>query len=66
VLYAELSIAFETMEKLEAVPMRGQFSSEAIPREALFLAGNVFLQYRKRKVILNLRLQAIQAHRRLS
>jgi predicted nucleic acid-binding protein len=51
VIYAELSIAFETIEELEAVLMRGQFSMEAIPREALFLAGKVFLQYRKRKGI---------------
>jgi len=51
VIYAELSIAFETIEELEAALTRGQFSMEAIPREALFLAGKVFLQYRKRKGI---------------
>lgn len=51
VIYAELSIAFETIEELEAALTRGKFSMEAIPREALFLAGKVFLQYRKRKGI---------------
>lgn len=51
VIYAEVSIAFETIEELEAVLTRGQFSMEAISREALFLAGKVFLQYRKRRGI---------------
>ena len=36
-IYAELSIAFETIEELEAVLAPGQFSMKAIPREALFL-----------------------------
>jgi len=48
VIYAELSIAFRRIEELEAMLARGGFRIEAIPREALFLAGKVFLQYRRR------------------
>ena len=49
VIYAELSIAFETIEELERVLARAELVMETIPREALFLAGKVFLQYRRRK-----------------
>ena len=35
--------------ELEAVLARGEFRVEAIPREALFLAGKAFAKYRKRK-----------------
>jgi len=49
VIYAELSIAFETIEELEAVLARAELVLQTIPREALFLAGKVFLQYRRRK-----------------
>lgn len=49
VIYAELSIAFSAIEDLEAVLARGEFRVEAIPREALFLAGKVFVKYRKQK-----------------
>lgn len=47
VVYAELSIAFLRLEELEALLARGGFLLEAIPREALFLAGKVFLRYRR-------------------
>ena len=49
VIYAELSIAFKTIEELEAVLARGQFRLETIPREALFLAGKAFARYRRQK-----------------
>ncbi len=49
VIYAELSIAFHAIEELEAVLADGEFHLEPIPREALFLAGKVFVNYRKRK-----------------
>jgi predicted nucleic acid-binding protein len=49
VIYAELSIAFDRIEDLEAVLKEGEFRVEPIPREALFLAGKAFLQYRKQK-----------------
>ena len=47
VIYAELSIAFARIEELEAVIAKGGLRVEPIPREALFLAGKVFLKYRK-------------------
>ena len=49
VIYAELSIAFARIEELEALLRDAQFAVEEIPREALFLAGKAFLQYRKSK-----------------
>ena len=48
VIYAELSMAFARIEELEAVVEAGELELEEIPREALFLAGNVFLRYRQR------------------
>ena len=49
VIYSELSIAFDRIEELEAVIAEGSLSVEPIPREALFLAGKVFLGYRRRR-----------------
>ena len=48
VIYAELSMAFARIEELESVVTDGDFDVEEIPREALFLAGKVFLRYRQR------------------
>lgn len=48
VIYAELSIAYERIEELESLVERAGFRLDPVPREALFLAGRVFLQYRKR------------------
>ena len=48
VIYAELSIAYQRIEELEGMLSRGGFRVEPIPREALFLAGKVFVQYRKK------------------
>ncbi len=48
VIYAELSMAFARIEELEAVVADGGFEVVEIPREALFLAGKVFLGYRQR------------------
>lgn len=48
VIYAELSTAFARIEELEAVVTDGGLEIEEIPREALFLAGKVFLRYRQR------------------
>jgi len=47
VIYSELSIAFDRIEELEAVIAEGSLAVELIPREALFLAGKVFLSYRR-------------------
>ena len=48
VIYAELSIAYLRIEELEAMLARGGFRVEPVPREALFLAGKAFLQYRRK------------------
>jgi predicted nucleic acid-binding protein len=47
VIYSELSIAFVRIEELEAVLTEAALMLEAIPREALFLAGKAFLAYRR-------------------
>jgi predicted nucleic acid-binding protein len=49
VIYSELSMAFERIEDLEAVIAEASLTLEPIPREALFLAGKVFLDYRRRQ-----------------
>lgn len=48
VIYAELSIAYERIEELENMLARGGFRVDPVPREALFLAGKAFLQYRRK------------------
>ena len=48
VVYAELSMAYRRIEELEVMLARGGFRVDPVPREALFLAGKVFLQYRRR------------------
>ena len=48
VVYAELSIAYQRIEELEAMLSKGGFRIEPIPREALFLAGKVFMRYREK------------------
>ena len=48
IVYAEVSIRFDTIEELEdALPSR-IFRRDALPLEAAFLAGKCFLQYRRR------------------
>jgi predicted nucleic acid-binding protein len=47
IIYSELSMAFARIEELDAVIEEASLNVEAIPREALFLAGKVFLTYRK-------------------
>jgi predicted nucleic acid-binding protein len=49
VIYCELSMAFERIEDLDAVIAEAALTLEPIPREALFLAGKVFLDYRRRQ-----------------
>ena len=48
VIYSELSISFERIEELDSVVADASLTVESIPREALFLAGKVFLDYRRR------------------
>jgi predicted nucleic acid-binding protein len=49
IIYAEVSIAFRRIEDLETAMASAGFQMLEIPREALFLAGKIFLRYRKRK-----------------
>lgn len=49
IIYAECSVGFEKIEEVEALFKHLGFESKAIPKEALFLAGKAFLQYKKRK-----------------
>ena len=48
IIYSEVSIAFNLIEDLEAAIARTGFQMLEIPKEALFLAGKVFLKYRRR------------------
>jgi predicted nucleic acid-binding protein len=49
VIYSELSIAFERIEELDhALAVTDITVLLTIPREALFLAGKAFLNYRRR------------------
>ena len=49
IIYAECSVGFERIEDVEALFGHLGFISKSIPKEALFLAGKVFLQYKKRQ-----------------
>ena len=49
VIYAELSIAYQRIEELEAMIKSAELRLESIPREALFLAGRVYLKYRQQR-----------------
>ena len=49
IIYTECSIAFATIEEIENVISQLDVEIKPMPREALFLAGKVFLQYRKNK-----------------
>jgi predicted nucleic acid-binding protein len=48
VIYAELSVRFETIDELDSAVTGFGFSVKPIPRSALFLAGKAFRQYRLR------------------
>lgn len=48
VIYSELSIAFARIEELDAVIKTAALRMEDIPKAALFLAGKVFVDYRRR------------------
>lgn len=49
IIYSECSVGFETIEEVEALFEYLKISIEPIPKEALFLAGKAFLQYKRRK-----------------
>lgn len=47
VIYAELSVRYETIESLGKFIELAALSHDPIPREALFLAGKAFQKYRR-------------------
>ena len=47
IIYAELSLAFATVETLDAVVDQMRLIVADLPRPALFLAGQAFLRYRR-------------------
>jgi predicted nucleic acid-binding protein len=47
-IYAEVSVGFESIEDLEAALPQGVFHRASLPWEAAFLAGKAFLEYRRR------------------
>lgn len=49
IIYSEISIAFEKIEKLESALDKGGIEILDLPKEALFLAGKAFLKYRRGK-----------------
>ncbi|MFH0788899.1 MAG: type II toxin-antitoxin system VapC family toxin [Pseudomonadota bacterium] len=51
IVYSEVSIGFVQIEDLEAALTKAGFQMLEIPKEALFLAGKIFLRYKKRKGI---------------
>ena len=48
IIYAEVSIGFKRIEEFEDVLSAGGLKMVSIPKEALFLAGKVFVKYRRR------------------
>ena len=49
VIYAEVSVGYSRIEDLDAALPKAMFDREPIPYEAAFLAGKVFLAYRRRR-----------------
>ena len=47
-IYAEISMRFKRIEDLESLLHQKVFEYRAIPREAAFLAGKCFVEYRRR------------------
>ena len=46
IVYSEISIGFQNIEEVEDV-LADNFIFQPIPKEALFLAGKVFVRYKK-------------------
>ncbi|WIY82731.1 type II toxin-antitoxin system VapC family toxin [Propionimicrobium sp. PCR01-08-3] len=47
IIYAEVSVGFDTIEELEDALPASYFAREALPWPAGFLAGKAFLKYRR-------------------
>jgi predicted nucleic acid-binding protein len=48
IIYAEVSIRYSQIEELDIALPKAMFDREAIPYEAAFLAGKLFVTYRRR------------------
>ncbi len=48
IIYAEVSIRFDTLEDADAAISQSLLVREALPYEAAFLAGKAFVAYRRR------------------
>lgn len=49
IIYSECSIGYDTIEEMDNFIEQLGFAIRPLPREALFLAGKAFVQYRRRK-----------------
>jgi len=49
IVYSEISISFNRIEDLESAIIKAGLQMLDFPKEALFLAGKAFLNYRKRR-----------------
>ncbi|MBN1380331.1 MAG: type II toxin-antitoxin system VapC family toxin [Deltaproteobacteria bacterium] len=49
IIYSEISVGFDLIEDLESAIDHAGFQFLEIPKEALFLAGKVYLEYKRRK-----------------
>ena len=49
VIYSEISIGFNQIEDLESAINKAGFELLEIPKEALFLAGKAYLEYKRRR-----------------
>ena len=53
IVYTEISIGFKEVEDLEEVLSGSFFKTQPIPKEALFLAGKIFLRYKSKHWLKN-------------
>ena len=49
IIYSEISTGFTLIEDLESAIIKAGFHLLEIPKEALFLAGKVYIKYKRRK-----------------
>lgn len=49
IVYAEMSVAYRRIEELDTVLQAAELKLVEIPRAALFLAGKVFVKYRRKR-----------------
>jgi hypothetical protein len=54
IIYSEISIGFKNIEDLESAVNQAGFKLLEIPKEALFLAGKAYVNYKKRGGVKNI------------